>query len=80
MIIESPATAGLFYFKLTTPGDKRYHFNPSSNSQVYDLNYHQPTRILVARTHQRSLFEFNLGSITSVEGDNIIIVGDFELY
>lgn len=50
------------------------------NSPVFDINYHQPTRKLVAGTHGRSLFEFDLGSISSVDGENNIIVKDFELY
>ncbi len=50
------------------------------NSPVFDINYHQPTRKLVAGTHGRSLFEFDLDGITSVENDNKIIVKDFELF
>jgi photosystem II stability/assembly factor-like uncharacterized protein len=49
------------------------------NSPVFDINYHQPTRKLVAGTHGRSLFEFDLSSITSIEGENNIIVKGFEL-
>jgi photosystem II stability/assembly factor-like uncharacterized protein len=50
------------------------------NSPVFDINYHQPTRKLVAGTHGRSLFEFDLSSITSMEDENNIIVKGFELY
>jgi hypothetical protein len=50
------------------------------NSPVFDLNFHQPTRKLVAGTHGRSLFEFDLGSISSVENDNLIIAEVYELY
>ena len=50
------------------------------NSPVFDINYHQPTRKLVAGTHGRSLFEFDLASISSVEGENNIIVKDSELH
>jgi len=50
------------------------------NSPVFDINYHQPTRKLVAGTHGRSLFEFDLDGITSIENDNKIIAEDFELY
>ncbi|MFC2094152.1 T9SS type A sorting domain-containing protein [Bacteroidota bacterium] len=50
------------------------------NSPVFDINYHQPTRKLVAGTHGRSLFEFDLSVISSVEGGNNINVKGFELY
>jgi photosystem II stability/assembly factor-like uncharacterized protein len=50
------------------------------NSPVSDLNYHQPTKKLVAGTHGRSLFEFDLSSITSVRDDYSTIVKNFELY
>ncbi len=39
------------------------------NSPVFDLNYHQPTKKLVAATHGRSMFEIDLTSITGAEGN-----------
>jgi len=50
------------------------------NSPVLDLNYHQPTGKLVAGTHGRSLFEFDLSSISSVGEDNSTFVNNFDLY
>ncbi len=35
------------------------------NSPVFDLSYHQPTKKLIAATHGRSMFEFDLSSILS---------------
>lgn len=50
------------------------------NSPVLDLNYHQPTGKLVAGTHGRSLFEFDLSSISSLREDNSTLVNNFDLY
>jgi len=49
------------------------------NSPVFDLNYHQPTQKLVAGTHGRSLFEFDL-TLTSIDEDKETILSGFELY
>jgi photosystem II stability/assembly factor-like uncharacterized protein len=49
------------------------------NSPVFDLNYHQPTKKLVAGTHGRSLFEFDL-TLTSIDEDKGTILSGFELY
>jgi photosystem II stability/assembly factor-like uncharacterized protein len=50
------------------------------NSPVFDLNYHQPTKKLVAGTHGRSLFEFDLGTLVSVETENDLIINNINLY
>ena len=50
------------------------------NSPVFDLNYHQPTKKLVAGTHGRSLFEFDLSLITGVDQEINSVVNDFVLY
>jgi photosystem II stability/assembly factor-like uncharacterized protein len=50
------------------------------NSPVFDLNYHQPTQKLVAGTHGRSLFEFDLSGLTSVDAASNVIPIEFELY
>ena len=50
------------------------------NSPVFDLNYHQPTKKLVAGTHGRSLFEFDLSVITGVKHEIDPVVNDFVLY
>ncbi len=50
------------------------------NSPVFDLNYHQPTKKLVAGTHGRSLFEFDLSSLVSVNPEDELIAEDFNLY
>ncbi len=47
------------------------------NSPVFDLNYHQPTKKLVAGTHGRSLFEFDLSVITGVKHEIDPVVNDF---
>jgi len=49
------------------------------NSPVFDLNYHQPTKKLVAGTHGRSLFEFDLIGITSITQDVSAVVNDYVL-
>jgi len=54
--------------------------NGLPNSPVFDLNYHQPTKKLVAGTHGRSLFEIDLSGVTSVNENNSAIVDRFELY
>ena len=54
--------------------------NGLPNSPVFDLNYHQPTKKLVAGTHGRSLFEIDLSGVTSVSENNSAIVDRFELY
>lgn len=50
------------------------------NSPVFDLNYHQPTQKLVAGTHGRSLFEFDLTGVTNINEDIDPVVTDFVLY
>jgi len=50
------------------------------NSPVFDINCHQPTKKLVAGTHGRSLFEFDLSLITGVNHDIDPVVNDFVLY
>lgn len=49
------------------------------NSPVFDLNYHQPGKKLVAGTHGRSLFEFDL-TLTSAGDTKLPVVAEFELY
>jgi photosystem II stability/assembly factor-like uncharacterized protein len=49
------------------------------SSPVFDLNYHQPSKKLVAGTHGRSLFEIDL-TLTSVGDNGAPIVSEFELY
>jgi photosystem II stability/assembly factor-like uncharacterized protein len=50
------------------------------NSPVFDINYHQPTQKLVAGTHGRSLFEFDLSGINGVDNKEDLIVDNFILY
>jgi len=50
------------------------------NSPVFDINYHQPTKKLVAGTHGRSLFEFDLTGITNIGYNTDLVVNDFILY
>lgn len=51
------------------------------NSPVFDLSYHQPTKKLIAATHGRSMFEFDLSSIqTDVKSELKIELIDFVLY
>jgi len=50
------------------------------NSPVFDLNYHQPTKKLVAGTHGRSLFEFDLTGITGIDRNENNVVDNFVLY
>ena len=49
------------------------------NSPVFDLNYHQPGRKLVAGTHGRSLFEFDL-NLTTIQSKEESVVSGFQLY
>ena len=49
------------------------------NSPVFDLNYHQPGRKLVAGTHGRSLFEFDL-NLTIIQSKEESVVSGFQLY
>jgi photosystem II stability/assembly factor-like uncharacterized protein len=50
------------------------------NSPVFDLNYHQPSQKLVAGTHGRSLFEFDLSGISGIGDEFNLAVSDFKLY
>lgn len=50
------------------------------NSPVFDLNYHQPTKTLVAATHGRSMFEFDLTVLVDIrEARTVIQPARFEL-
>ncbi len=50
------------------------------NSPVFDINYHQPTKKLVAGTHGRSLFEFDLTEITYIGYNTDLVINDFTLF
>jgi len=50
------------------------------NSPVFDLNYHQPSQRLVAGTHGRSLFEFDLSGISGIGEEADFVISDFVLY
>lgn len=50
------------------------------NSPVFDLNYHQPTKKLVAATHGRSLFEFDLSFLTTISEEENFVIDNFVLY
>ena len=71
--------AGVFYTH--TLGQVWYVLGEElPNSPVFDLNYHQPTKKLVAGTHGRSIFEIDLGGITAVSTSSDFTVNEFILY
>jgi photosystem II stability/assembly factor-like uncharacterized protein len=57
--------AGVFY--TTNSGEEWVVLGKDlPNSPVFDLNYHQPTKILIAATHGRSLYEIDLTGLTNI--------------
>jgi len=51
------------------------------NSPVFDLSYHQPTKKLIAATHGRSMFEFDLTStLSDVNDKSRLLPVDFTTY
>ncbi|RPI14894.1 MAG: T9SS C-terminal target domain-containing protein [Ignavibacteriae bacterium] len=50
------------------------------NSAVFDINYHQPTKKLVAGTHGRSMFEIDLSTLISVENITSHTAKEYKLH
>ncbi len=49
------------------------------NSPVYDINYHQPTKTLVAATHGRSMYKIDVTGIIGIEPISNTIPDKFSL-
>ncbi len=50
------------------------------NSPVFDINYHQPTKKLVAGTHGRSIFEVDLTGLSDINNTDELVVENFKLH
>ncbi|MCX6152166.1 MAG: T9SS type A sorting domain-containing protein [Ignavibacteriales bacterium] len=70
---------GVYYKRYLTDGWKLLG-SGLPNSPISDLNYHQPTKKLVAATHGRSMFEIDLTNIVKVDEERKNIPESITLY
>jgi hypothetical protein len=70
--------AGVFFSK--TLGNNWYILgNGLPNSPVLDINYHQPSQILVAATHGRSAYQISVANLPSGINEINKVVNDYKL-